>query len=882
MATPERVVLFDGSALIYRAFYAIPSKFRTKGGLPTNAVYGFAMTFNKLLSGRTPDRGAVVFDAPGRTFRDDKYPAYKAQRSKMPDELREQLSWIDKVVDAYRFEKIRVPGFEADDVIGTLTRQAIERGMEVVIVSGDKDFAQLIGDDVKMLDTFRDITYDAELVRKKWGVPPERFIDLLALMGDKIDNIPGVPGIGQKGAAQLLDKYKSLEGVLAHVDDMKGKRKENLIEHADDARLSRELATIDQHVPLELGLDDIVYRPPERTALNTLYKELEFFSLLSDAARDEQAASEEGEVEYEIVSDAGDLARRLDALGEGPSGVQIIFDLPYVVRGRWVGVAIAASPRNAFYVPISEAMLPPLKAYFEDAARPKVAHNVKQLIVVLARHDIALAGVAGDTMLASFLVDPEGIIPHRLDQVTKQYLQRTIRTIKSITGSGQKERALSDVPLDEIAPYASHLADAVVEAWPAVLKQVEALSQTEYLFKRAIPLSRVLARMELRGINVDAENLEAMGIEFTGRLKSLEQRIYELAGHEFNIQSTQQLGVVLFDELELPVIKRTKSGYSTNAEVLERLRPKHEIAQVILDYRKLAKLINTYTDVLQREVNPETGRIHASFQQTAGVSGRLITTDPDLQRTPVRTDEGRRIREAFVPVPGFKLISADWSQIELRVLAHFCQDPVLVESFRTRTDVHLRTASELFHIPVDEVTKKQREVGKTVNFATIYGQGATALGQILGIPRKEAKAYIDGYFETYAAVRQWRDDTIANANETGIVTTILGRRREIAELKSNNWMDKQAGERIAVNTPIQGSAADICKLAMLAIDEEIERRGLGARMLLQVHDELVFEVPEGEVDDAVELIRRHMESACELAVPLVVDIGVGMSWAEAH
>ena len=878
-----RVILIDGSSMIFRAFYAIPGNFSTKDGLPTNATYGFALMFNKLMAGRTPDYGAVIFDAPGGSFRDEKYPAYKAQRPRMASELVAQLAWIDRLVEANRYPMFRVPGYEADDVIGTLSVQATEAGHEVIIVSADKDFAQLIGDDVRMFDAIRDVTYDVELVRKKWGVKPEQFVDLLALMGDKIDNIPGVAGIGQKGAATLLETYGSLAGVLDNVDSLKGRQKTALTTHRGDALLSRELATIDCQVPLPMSLADLKHTPPDTAELNALYRRLEFFSLLSEDVRAAQADTEQGAADYRTLIEPEDVARALDSLGrDRPVAVMPIYDLPHVVRGDWVGVALSDQPRSAVYVPLSEATWPAVAALLADPTKAKVAHGIKALYILIHRRGGVLSGAAGDTQLGSFLVDPGGLMPHRLEQVVKAYLQRTIRAAKSLTGSGQSERAFSAVDPAEVGQFACHLADAVGEVWPKVAERLAEEGQMAQLMEQDLPLAELLGRMELHGIKVDQANLAAMGIEFAERLAGYESRIYALAGREFNIASTKQLGAVLFDELKLPVIKRTKTGYSTNVEVLERLAPKHEIAAEIIGHRKLAKLINTYTDVLQRAVNPDTGRIHASFQQTVGVTGRLITTDPDLQRTPVKTPEGRRIREAFVAEPGHQLISADWSQIELRLLAHFSGDPVLVEAFTEGLDVHRRTASELFGCELAAVTKAQRDIGKTVNFATIYGQGATALGQILGIAKKDAQRYIEDYFKTYAEVVRWRDDTIARAHADGYVQTLFGRRRYIAELSSNSFMTRQAGERMAVNTPIQGSAADICKAAMMAIDSSMRGAALEAKMLLQVHDELVLEAPEAEVDRVCALVRTHMEGVHPLRVPLVVDVGVGRSWGEAH
>lgn len=886
----ERVVLIDGSSMIYRAFFAIPSNLQTSRGLHTNAIYGFALMFRKILSGRKPAMGAVVFDPAGPTVRDHKYPEYKAHRPRMPGELREQMSWISKVVEVHDFPTLRVDGLEADDVIGTLTREAVERGHEVHIISADKDFAQLLGmgggDRVRMIDTMRDITYDPALVRKKWGVPPEKIVDLFALIGDKVDNVPGVPGVGQKGAVELLEKYGSLEGVLAHLGELKGRAKKAIEEHRDQALLSYDLVTIDQRCALPVTLDELAIPEPDLDRVDALYRELEFFSLLSGGEGGPEVKSDGAD--FAGVTSVDELRALIEGFGDAPIAIAAVWEPPSFVTGDLVGLAVATSAEHARFVPLfagegalGEEALALLKEWLEDPARPKVAHDLRDQWTLFARYGVDLSGVTFDTQLASFLVDPTKIIPHRIEQVAREYLHRPLAVEKAVLGSGKKQRRFAEVPLSELVPFACHHAAAIAEMWPKIEARLRSEEQEKNLREESIPLARVLGKMQLDGIRVDKEDLGRMGVEFEERKREVEARIYELAGHEFNIGSTKQLADVLFEELKLPVVKRTKTGYSTDAEVLERLAKHHEICRLILRQRALAKLINTYTEVLSSAVSPATGRVHCTIQQTTGASGRLITTDPDLQRTPIRTEDGARIRRAFLPREGWVLISADWSQIELRVLAHFSGDPLLSEAFREGVDVHRRTASQLFDVAPEEVTPEQRDVGKTVNFATIYGQGATALAQQLDIPRAEAKAYIDRYFERYAKVREWLDETIAEAHQRGYVTTLLGRRRYIPELSSNNFTDRAYGERVAANTPIQGSAADLCKLAMLQIAALLDERGMKTKMLLQIHDELLFEAPPEELEAAEALIRDRMEHAYPLDVPLVVDIGHGGSWAEA-
>lgn len=849
-----RLVLVDGTGLIYRAYFALPSNLTTRSGLHTNAIYGFSTMFSKLLQRRNVDYGAVVFDPPGGSFRQQEYSEYKAQRPKASDELVEQLPWIDKVVQAYRFPILRIPGFEADDVIGTLAQLGREAGMEVWIVSSDKDFAQLVSENVRMWETFKDVVYDRELVYKKWGVYPEQFVDYLALLGDKVDNIPGVPGIGTKGAQTLLTQFSGLQAALDAADQIPGKTGKALQEFRQQALLSQRLATIQTAVPLEVGLEALKLESPDIEQLNQLHRQLEFYSLLKEDSRAQQAeleTEEEGGVDYR------------DWDGSLPPG-----NVPVALQASWngtpfkaklQGLALSWQARQARWV--SREQLELLKDWLANPERSKIVHDLRAHLVVLADSGLSLAG-ADDIRLASFLCEPTKILPHELPKIAKEYLQRTLT---------------SD------ARWKAHQeADFIGQLWPLLKTRMEELDLQATYRDLDLPLSSVLAQMQLDGILVDPQDLEALGQEFRRRLAEIEAHVFQLAGHEFNLGSPKQLATVLFEELGLPVIKKTKTGYSTDAEVLEKLVDRHPIAEQLLEHRKLAKLINTYTDVLSQAIDPETGRIHASLQQTNSATGRLISTDPDLQRTPIRTPEGVRIRQTFIAPPEHRLISADWSQIELRVLAHVSQDPILLDAFAHDQDIHRRTASQLFSVEESQVTPAQREVAKTVNFATIYGQGATALSQIIRVPRKTAQAYIDQYFRTYGGVRYWLDRTIEEAHRLGYVSTLLGRRRWIPELSSRNSIERQAGERIAANTPIQGSAADLCKLAMVAIDRELRQQGLRTRMLLQIHDELVFEAPLAEVESASRIVRQCMQEVSVLRVPLRVNLGVGHSWAEAH
>jgi DNA polymerase-1 len=858
-----RVVLIDGSGLVFRSFFALPQTLRTSGGLPTNASYGFATTFRKILSGRRPARGCVVFDAPGPTFRELTYPAYKAERPRMPSDLRAQLPFVERLCDAHGFPVLRIPGVEADDVIGTLARRAVERGDEVVIVSSDKDFAQLVGDRVKLYDPMRDVTQDAELIRKRWGVRPEQFVDYLAIHGDSVDNIPGVDGIGAKGAADLLEKFGDLDAIYARIDEVPTRARKALVEHRIEAFVSRDLARIRTDVELDVGDDTIAIRTVPDADRDDLFLELEFFSLLQD-----KGASEASRADVAVVDGTG-ATLLPDTLPTGPVAVAVAWDGPSAPRGALRGLALAAVGLPPVYVPA--AHVGRIAAWLADPDRPKVTWDARDAETALVRAGYGLAGVVGDTGLASFLLDPAANMPHRHDQVTRVVLRRP--SVATAPKAGRSDA--------ELAAEFGGVASEIAESWPILAAALSERGADE-LIRKELVLSRVLCRMQVAGVAVRPDILRSLQVEFAARKDQIEVRLHELAGHPFNPGSPKQLATVLFEELQLPVVKKTKTGYSTDAEVLERLAPQHPIAAAILDWRALAKLIDTYTAVLLEAVDPLDGRVRATFTQTVGVSGRIIATEPDLQRTPIRTPDGRRIREAFVPRPGWTLISADWSQIELRLLAHFTRDPALVAAFRANADVHRQTASRIYGVPLDAVTREQRNVGKTVNFATIYGQGATALGQQIGVPRKEAVALIERYFTEYAGVKAWIDGAVAFAVDHGYCETLTGRRRYVPELSSRDVMTRSYGERIAANTPIQGSAADLCKIAMVRIDEALTREGLEARMLLQIHDELVFEAPPGEVATVETLVRRHMEQVWPLEVPLVVDVGHGASWAEAH
>ncbi|MBK6685691.1 MAG: DNA polymerase I [Deltaproteobacteria bacterium] len=865
----KKLVLIDGSAFIYRAYFALPHNLSTSTGLPTNAIFGFASMFRKLFGGRRPEYGAVVFDTPAPTHRKQQYSEYKANRPPMEDQLSVQLPWIDRLVAAEGLPALRLPGYEADDVIGTLTDRATTAGMEVVIVSSDKDFAQLISERVTMFDSLRDISYDPELVLKKWGVRPDQIADLLGLMGDEQDNIPGVTGIGQKGAATLLATYGSLEGIYEHLGELKGKQRAALESQKEVAFLSKSLATIDRQAPIEAALESLLIPPAAPEALNELYRSLELYSFLS---AEDRARSEVEEVAVRRPETEADRAAFLETCASAPWVVihPLIGEGPEV-GGALLGVAVLPSGGGPWWLEPEDPALPTILA---NPTIPKIFHDLQRALVAFAGRGYGLTGARADVMLASFLIEPTKIIPHRLEDLAREYLHRTVPTEKDRTALLDDRAAL--------ARHGARLAAGICELWPILEEKLAAADQRKNHDLVDLPLALLLGRMQRTGIKVDRADLGRLGEELRVELQSLEARAHAVAGGEFNLGSTKQLAKVLFEDLKLPVIKRTKTGYSTDSEVLERLAPKHELPRLVLEHRRVAKLINTYTDVLQAAVHERTGRIHARFQQTTSATGRLISTDPDLQRTPTRTAEGRRIRRAFVAEPGNLMLSADWSQIELRLLAHFSADPILVEAMKNGEDVHRRTASRLLKIAPEAVTAEARTLGKTINFATIYGQGASALAQILHIERAEAEAHIAEYFRTYAGVEAWLRQTIAAAHQNGFVTTLLGRRRYVPELSSRNPIDRAAGERIAANTVIQGSAADLCKLAMLEIDRRLQAEGLSAQLVLQIHDELLYECPTDQVEPARVVILQVMQTVRPLEVPLVAELGIGPTWGDAH
>ena len=920
----ERLFLIDGYALIYRAFFAMIARpLTTQRGENTSAAWGVVNFLLRLRQRHQPAYLGWVHDL-GESFRHREYPDYKATREKLSLELQQDFDRsVERIVQllaAFRVPLLAVEGFEADDVIGTLAPQAAARGLQAVIVSGDKDFYQLIGPGIALLNPGRggpgaveEQWVDESNASERFGIPPAQVVEYLALVGDTSDNVPGVKGIGEKTAVELLRTYGSLDAMLARAAEIPGKRaREALLAHAEEARLSRDLVTIRRDVPITLDPDALRVLEPDRAELERLFIELEFRSLipkLEDLGPPPAGASLVAPVvggdavAASVVSDVAALAAAVAECRRAPLlAIDTEASSLDPMRARLVGMSLAVSGTRSWYLPFahvapdgplaggaapvnlppldSEA-LRPLRELLADPAVPKAGHHIKYDWLVLRRSGVELAGVVYDSMLAAFVLDP-GRRSFALDELARDRLNARLRTYADVVGRGRSERDFAAVPLDAAARYCCDDSETVLRLHQAMADELEEHRLQPLLDTVEMPLVPVLTDMEWAGVPVDRARLGELSRGFAVELAGLERRLYATAGTEFNLNSTPQLRSILFTKLQLPIIKKTKTGPSTDVDVLEQLAAMgHEVPRLLIEYRELAKLKSTYVDALPGYIHPETGRIHTSFNQVGAATGRLSSSEPNLQNIPVRTERGESIRRAFIAPPGARLLVADYSQIELRLLAHFSGDPAFVKAFAQGGDIHRQTAAVIFGVPQDQVTSEMRARAKTINFATIYGQGPFALARQLGIGQDEAKAFIRQYFERFAGVRAWLDRTILEARERGYVETLFGRRRYIPELKDRNFSVRSFGERTATNSPLQGSAADLIKVAMIRIHESLRAERLGTRMLLQVHDELVLEVPEAEQTGAKELVKRHMEGAAKLRVPLVVSVGIGSNWVDA-
>ncbi|MGK2944324.1 MAG: DNA polymerase I [Desulfuromonadales bacterium] len=887
---PQRLFLIDASSYIYRAYYAIRHLSNSQG-MATNAIYGFTNMLLKVIREHQPERVAVVFDSKGPTFRKDLYPEYKANRSAMPEDLAPQIPYIKRLVHAFNLPGIEMAGYEADDIIATLAKKFAAKGMQVTVVTGDKDLMQIVSDRVRLLDTMKDkVSGPAEVAERFGGA--DKVVDVQALAGDSSDNVPGVPGIGEKTAKALIDEYGDIETLLANLDQLKGKRRENLQAFAEQARLSKRLVTLIDDLDLDVDDNAFALAEPDRQALTVLFKECEFHKLLQEFSAAERASAG-GDGYHAVLSEAG-LTEMLAALAKTE---RFAFDTETTglnpMRADLVGLSFAVTPGQAWYVPVGhrylgapeqlplDSVLSAIKSLLTSAGHLKIGQNLKYDMLVLARAGIEVAEPLYDTMLAAYLAN-SAAKSHGMDSLAAELLDYRTISYSEVAGSGKKQICFDEVEVEKATVYAAEDADITLRLYEKLQPMVVEQEQESLFNDVEMPLLPVLVNMEKTGIRIDPEFLSGLSAELEKKLGVLEKQIHEMAGGPFNIGSPKQLGEVLFERLGLSKGKKTKTGWSTDVEVLNKLADEHEIAAKILDYRSLAKLKGTYTDALPKLIHPATGRIHTSFNQAITATGRLSSSDPNLQNIPIRTEEGRRIREGFIPSDGCLLLSADYSQVELRILAHMADEPALKEAFARGEDIHRRTASEVLGLFPELVTDEQRRAAKAINFGVIYGISAFGLAKQLGIGRSEAQNFIDTYFERYPGIRTFMDSRIAEAREKLYVTTMLGRRCAIPEINSKNGAVRGYAERNAINYPVQGSAADIIKVAMVRIARRLDAEELEARMLLQVHDELVFDVPRAELEIVSALVREEMQGAVELSVPLLVEVGSGCNWREAH
>ncbi|MBN8111181.1 DNA polymerase I [Vibrio vulnificus] len=931
MATiPENpLILIDGSSYLYRAFHAYPGTM-SNGDIPTNAVYGVVNMLRSMMRQFASDRIAVVFDAKGKTFRDDMYPEYKANRPPMPDDLRCQIEPLHQVIKAMGLPLIAIEGVEADDVIGTLAYQASQQGMPVLISTGDKDMAQLVDDNITLINTMTNVVMDREGVIEKFGIPPELIIDYLALMGDKVDNIPGVPGVGDKTATALLQGIGGLSQLYDHLDDIaalsfRGSKTmaKKLVDNKDNALLSYQLATIKLDVALQETPESLLKTEPNKDELIKLYGQLAFKSWLNElldggtgvVEADEKAQTSVRSGASPVESEINNAAANIDR-----SQYQTIFDqatfdiwldklkaselfafdtetdsLDYMVANL-VGLSFAVAEGEAAYVPVAhdyldapeqldrDWVLAQLKPLLEDDTKAKVGQNLKYDASVLARYGIEMKGIKHDTMLASYVYNSVGG-KHDMDSLALRFLQHSCISFEQLAGKGKNQLTFNQIDLNEAAVYAAEDADVTLRLHNRLFANIEQDEKLNAIYQEIeVPLVPVLSRMERTGVLIDDMKLSAQSQEIAVRLGELEQKAYEIAGQPFNMNSPKQLQTILFEQMGLPVIKKTPSGTpSTAEEVLQELALDYPLPSVIMEYRGLAKLKSTYTDKLPKMINPHTGRVHTSYHQAVTATGRLSSSDPNLQNIPIRNEEGRRIRQAFVAPHGYKILAVDYSQIELRIMAHLSGDQALLDAFQQGKDIHAATAAEIMGVSIEQVSSEQRRRAKAVNFGLIYGMSAFGLAKQLGIPRGEAQAYMDKYFERYPGVMQYMEDTRSNAAQHGYVETIFGRRLHLPEITSRNVMRRKAAERAAINAPMQGTAADIIKKAMLLVDQWIQEEGNGrVKLLMQVHDELVFEVEESCLTEIESKVQQLMESAAQLNVPLVAEAGHGDNWDQAH
>jgi DNA polymerase-1 len=903
---PNQLILIDGSSFLFRAFHAVPPLTNAQGQ-PTNAVYGVSNMLRKLINDYNTPYFAVVFDAPGKTFRHDLYEQYKAHRPPMPDDLRVQIAPLHELIRSLGLPLIIEHGVEADDVLGSLAQNAERQGFKVIISTGDKDMAQLVTEHISLENTMTNTKMDVQGVVEKFGVQPEQIIDYLALMGDTVDNIPGVPKVGPKTAAKWLQEYGSLDNIIANAEQVKGKIGENLRASLGQLPLSRELTTIKCDVALHYSLDDLKRRVPDIAALKQQLGSLGFSSWLKtlngDSATAPVAKIETPEQpiaptskDYQTILSQADFDTWLRKLQQAEL---FAFDTETTSLNysdaQVVGVSFAIQVGQAAYIPLAhdypdapaqldrEAVLTALKPLLEDANKAKLGQNLKYDAHVLANHGIQLRGIAHDTMLQSYVLNSTAT-RHNMDDLAKHYLGVDTIHYEDVAGKGAKQIGFQEVAIETAAEYACEDADITLRLHQTLSQQLQQQASLWALYQDIeMPLVDVLTRIEANGVLIDSAMLDQQSLELANRMVGIEQQAHDLAGSAFNLSSPKQIQEILFERQNLPILKKTPKGQpSTDESVLQELALDYPLPKLIIDHRSMSKLKSTYTDKLPQQVNNKTGRVHTSYHQAVAATGRLSSSDPNLQNIPIRSEEGRKIRQAFIAAPGYKIVAADYSQIELRIMAHLSGDAGLLAAFSQGVDVHSATAAEVFDVPLDSVTNDLRRSAKAINFGLIYGMSAFGLAKQLGLPRDKAQAYINLYFERYPGVKQYMDDIREQAKQNGYVETLFGRRLYLPDINARNAAQRQYAERTAINAPMQGTAADIIKLAMLACDQWLNDSGVDAKMIMQVHDELVFEVAESQLESCMTKIREIMSNAAELHVPLLVEVGVGENWDEAH
>jgi DNA polymerase I len=879
-------ILLDGNSFCYRAFYAI-RELRNSKGEPTNAIYGFITMLEKIVKDVKPDGAAVAFDLKGPTLRHKQYEDYKVHRAPMPDDLVFQMPLIKDVIRAMKIPIFEKEGYEADDMIGTLSKEISKKGHDVFIVTGDKDMLQLVTKKVKVLNPQKDnIILDEAAVKARFGVGPDRVVDIMALMGDASDNIPGVPGIGEKTAVKLIGEYGSLEAVLKNIAKLKGdKLKENLVKHEKDAYMSRELATIIRDVKCDIALDELELREPDTDKLAELYQRFEFRTLLKNMPDTRPKNGDDAGLDYTLVETKADFEKLKKRLAKENMWA-FDFETTHVdpMLAQPVGVSFSFKEKEAFFVSFREELkwkpsLEELKPLFEDPKIKKIGQNIKYEIMVLMNSGIELEGVWFDTMVANYVVDPSRP-NHSLDALALLHLGVTITDIVELIGKGKDQITMDKVDIEKLYKYGCQDADVTFRLAAILEKKLKERDSWELFQNIEMPLVPVLAQMEYAGVAIDKKLLSDLSGEMETEIKALTKRIYKEAGAEFNINSPKQLGEILFDKLKLPMVKKTKTGASTDSGVLAELSEYHTLPKEILKFREFSKLKSTYVDALPAMASPKDGRVHTSFNQTVAATGRLSSTDPNLQNIPIRTEEGRKIRRAFTALKGNALLSADYSQIELRVLAHLSGDAKLIQAFKEGADIHRFTAALVFDVPMKSVTPEQRNSAKTVNFGVLYGMGAFSLAKQLGISNKEAAEFIKNYFDRYPGIKKCLDGMLEGARRDGFVTTAFKRRRYMPEIHSKDPRLRAFAERTAINAPMQGTASDIIKMAMVSVQQSLGEKKMASRMILQVHDELVFEGPKAEMAALSKLVRAQMQGAAKFKVPLEVSVKTGPNWLD--